>query len=120
SEARAAYDDVVRNAAPAPFAAEALYSLGSADVELKRPESAVVAFRKFLDAWPDHRLASSATYQLGRALVELKRHADAVAPLSTFVTKYPDHKLVGEVRYMLGIERVAAGDPKGGLADLKA
>ena len=119
AEARAAYDDVVQNAPTAPFAPEALYSLGSADVELKRPELAVAAFQRFLTSSPTHRLASSATYQLGRAFVELGRHQDAIAPLSTFVTRYPDHKLIADVRYLLGVSRLAAGDDKAALGELK-
>ena len=120
AEAHAAYDDILKNAATAPFAPAALYSLGSADVELKRPEPAIAAFRQFLKLAPEHRLASSATYQLGRALVELERHQEAIGPLSTFVTRYPDHKLIGDVRYLLGVSRLATGDERSALRDLKA
>jgi TolA-binding protein len=119
-EARAAYEDVMRQDMLAPFAADALYGYGWTELELKRPEPAVTAFRDFLKQWPDHALAPSATYQLARALVEVKRPGEAVPLLRDFTTKYPDDKLAPDARYLLGLARLSAGDTKGGIADLKA
>ena len=119
-EARAAYDDVHRNDAAGPFGADALYGYGWAELELRRPEPAVTAFRDFLQAWPEHKLAPSATYQLARALTEQKKYSDAIPLLSTFATKYPGHKLAPDAQYLLGSTRVAAGETKTGIADLRA
>jgi TolA-binding protein len=120
AEARAAYDDVVRNNPTAPFAPDARYGSGWTSLEMKQPGPAVTAFQEFLNASPEHRLAPSALYHLGRVLVELEKYEDAATPLSAFVTKYPDHKLIADARYLLGFARLAAGDGKAGLTDLKA
>jgi TolA-binding protein len=119
-EARAAYDDVIRTNAAAPFAADALYGFGWTELEMKRPDPAVTAFREFLQSWPDNRLAPSATYQLARALIEQKKYKDAIPLLAGFSKKYPDHKLVADAQYLLGWTKIRAGDTKGGVADLKA
>jgi TolA-binding protein len=120
AEARAAYEEVLRQDAHGPLAPDALYGYGWTELELKRPEPAATAFGDFLKQWPDHALAPSATYQLGRALVQLKRGSEAVPLLRDFPTKYPDGKLVPDARYLLGVARLGAGETKAGVADLKA
>ena len=64
AEARVAFDEVFRNDATAPFAPDALYGFGWAELEQKRPEVAAKAFRDLLATWPDHALAPSATLYL--------------------------------------------------------
>ena len=49
TEARAAYDEVVRADAASPLAPEALYGYGFSELELKRPEPAITAFRDFIE-----------------------------------------------------------------------
>ena len=120
SEARAAYDEVVRTDAASPLAAEALYGLAWSEMELKRPEPAVTAFRDFLTTWPDHALAAHATLQQARALVELKRASEALPLLTTFAGKYPNSPLVPDARFLVGWIKINEGDPRGGVDDLRS
>src|SRR5207244_12658366 len=82
-EARTAYEEVVRNNAAAPFAADALYGYGWTELELRRPEPAITAFREFLQTWSDNRLAPSAAYPLARALFDMKKYKDTGAASQT-------------------------------------
>ena len=119
-EARIAYDDVVRQNAASPFAADAVYGLAWSDLESKRPEPAVAAFRDFLSAWPEHAFAPSATLHLARALIDLKRTDEALPLLADFAAKYPAAPQRPDALYLLGWVKVTTGDPRGGLADLRA
>jgi tetratricopeptide (TPR) repeat protein len=119
-EARAAYDDVVRQNAASPFAADAVYGLAWSELESKRPEPAVAAFREFLSAWPEHALASAATFQLARALIELKRPDEALPVIAGFVAKYPSAPQRADAHYLLGWLKATTGDARGALADLRA
>jgi TolA-binding protein len=120
SEARSLYDEVVRTDAASPLAADALYGFAWSELELKRPEPAVTALRDFLTTWPEHASAPAATLQLARALVELKRLGEAQPLLASFATKYPSSKLVPDAQYLMGWTKINSGDPRGGLADLRA
>lgn len=119
SEARAAYDQVLRTDMTAPFAGDALYGYGWTELDLNRPEPAATAFRDLLQAWPKHPQAASVTYHLGRLLVELKRPAEAVPVLADYATKYPDSKHKVDAQYLLGIARIDSGDTRKGVADLR-
>jgi TolA-binding protein len=120
SEARTAYDEVVRTDAASPLAPEALYGYAWAELELQRPEPAVTALHEFLRAWPEHGLAPAATLHLARAQVELKHVTDALPLLTTFATKYPSSRLVPDAQYLLGWVKINNGDPSGGIAELRA
>ena len=120
AEASAAYDDVLRKDASAPFAPDALYGYGWAQLELKRPEPAIAAFRDFLQTWSEHALAPSASYHLARALVEMKRYPEALTLLSELPKKYPGHPLVADAEYLEAATRLASGDTKRGLAAMRA
>ncbi len=120
AEARAAYEAVTRKDAQSPRAPDAYYGVGLTDLDLRRPEGAVTAFRELLNGWPDHALAPDATFYLARTLVELKRFGEAIPMLEAFPTKFGGHKLVPDARYLLGWARVTSGDAKGGLEDLRA
>lgn len=120
AEARTAYDEVFRNDAGAALAPDALYGFGWAELELKRPESAVAIFRDFLQTWSDHPLAPSVTYQMARALLDLKRHGEAIPLLSGFAKKYPGHARVPDAQFLLASARLASGDVKNGFAELGA
>jgi TolA-binding protein len=120
TEARAAYDAVVRADAASPLAPEALYGYGFSELELKRPEPAITAFREFISTWPEHALAPAVTLQLARAYVELKRVNDALPLLTGFASKYPNSKLAPDAQFLLGYMKVTTGDPRGGLTDLRA
>jgi TolA-binding protein len=120
SEARAAYDEVVRADASSPLTPEALYGYGFSELELKRPEPAITAFRDFTRTWPDHALAPAVTLQLARAYIELKRGNEALPLLTSFTTKYPSSKLAPDAQFQLGWLRVTTGDQRGGMADLRA
>jgi TolA-binding protein len=120
SEARAAYDEVLRTNAASPLAPEALFAYGWTELELKRPEPAVTAFQDFLKTWPDHARADAAVLQLARALVELKRLPDALSVLEGFATRYPRSRRLGDAQYLLGWTKVTSGDARGGIQDLRA
>ena len=119
-EARAVYDALLAANAASPLAPDALYAYAWCELELKRPDPAVTAFRDLLTTWPEHPLAPSATYHLARTLTELKRAEDAVALLAAFATRYPNHRLLPEARYLLGWSRLTAGKTGAGVADLRA
>ena len=118
--ARSAYDDVIGKDSASPLAPEAVYGVGLCDLELRRPEAALKAFRELLTTWPDHPHAGSATFYQAQTLVDLKKYSDALPLLSTFETKYPKHKLVPEAQYLLGTTRLAAGERDAGVKELQA
>jgi TolA-binding protein len=118
--ARAAYDDVLGKDATSPLAAEALYGLGLCELELKRPEPAMKAFRDLLASWPEHANAAPATFYQAQTLVDLKRYTEAVPLLKDFATKFPKSKLVPDAQYLLGSARLAAGERDAGVAELQA
>jgi len=118
--ARSAYDDVISKDAASPMAPEAIYGVGLCDLELKRPEAAIKAFRELLKTWPDHAQAGPATFYLAQTLVETKKYSEAVPLLSTFETKYPKSKLGPDAHYLLGMTRLAAGEREAGVKELRA
>lgn len=120
TEARAAYDAVVRADAASPLAPHALYGYGWTELETKRSESAAKAFREFLATWPQHELAPSATFYLARALADLKRYGEAVTVLAPFATKYPGHKHAPDAQYLLGVAQIQSGDQRSGVDTLRA
>src|SRR5881397_730456 len=99
AEARAAYDDVMRQDASSPLAPDAAYGLALSELELRRPEAAAKALRDFVTTWPEHPQAPSASFYLAQTLFELKRYADALPLLTGFATKYPKHRLVPVAQY---------------------
>ncbi len=120
AEARAAYDDVMRQDAASPLAPDAAYGLALSELELRRPEAAAKALRDLVTTWPEHPQAPSASFYLAQTLFELKRYADALPLLTGFATKYPKHRLVPDAQYLLGSTRLAMGDREVGVNDLKA
>ncbi|MGH7348094.1 MAG: tetratricopeptide repeat protein, partial [Candidatus Rokuibacteriota bacterium] len=118
--ARAAYDDVISKDAASALAPEALYGLGLCELELKRPEPAIKAFRDLLSSWPEHTTAAPATLYQAQTLVDLKRYSDAVPLLTGFSTKYPKSKLGPDAQFLLGSTRLAMGERDAGVADLQA
>ncbi|MGH7313325.1 MAG: tetratricopeptide repeat protein [Candidatus Rokuibacteriota bacterium] len=120
AEARDAYDVVVKTDAASPLAPDALYGYGWTQQELRQPEAAVKAFGDLVQTWPEHPTVPSATFYRARGLTELKRFSDALPLLEAFRGRYPDHKLGPDAQYLLGWLRLQTGDPRGGLADLRA
>jgi TolA-binding protein len=120
TDARRAYDEVVRTDAASPFAADAVYGRAWSDVELKAPDAAAAGFREFLQTWPEHPQAASATLQLARTLADQKHTADAIAVLQPFATKYAGSKLAPDAQFLLGWLKTSSGDARGGAADLRA
>src|SRR5215831_8197137 len=118
--ARSAYDDVLSKDAASQLAPEALYGLGLCELELRRPEPAIKAFRDLLTSWPEHSTAAAATFYMAQALADQKRYAEAVPLLTPFATKFPQSKLVPDAQYLLGTTRLALGERDAGMADLKA
>jgi len=120
AEARDAYDVVVKTDATSPLAPDSLYGYGWTQQELGQPEAAVKAFGDLVQTWPEHPTVASATFYRARGLAELKRFADALPLLEAFRGRYPDHKLGPDAQFLLGWLRLQTGDPRGGLADLRA
>lgn len=120
AEARDAYDAVVKTDANSPLAPDALYGFGWAQQELGQPEAAVKAFSELVQTWPEHATVPSATFYRARGLTDLKRFDEALPLLEAFRGRYPDHKLGPDAQYLLGWLRLQTGDPRGGLADLRA
>jgi TolA-binding protein len=118
--ARAGYDDVIGKDAASPLAPEALYGLGLCELELKRPEPAIKAFRDLLAAWPEHAVAAPATFYQAQTLADLKRYPEALPLLNGFAAKFPKSKLVPDAQYVLGSTRLAMGERDAGIAELKA
>src|SRR5262245_8522633 len=119
-EARAAYVDLLRTNAASPLAADALYGMAFADIEIGQRPRAATELGEFLTAWPEHALTSSAVYHRARLLVDLKRPEEAVTLLEGYDKKYPSSKLQPDAAYLLGVARIRAGDAKAGLADLRS
>jgi TolA-binding protein len=120
AEARAAYDEVMRQDAASPLAPDAAYGLALSELELRRPEAAAKTLREFISTWPEHPQTPSATYYLARTLFDLKRYGDALPLLTTFASRYPKHRLVPDAHYLLGSTRLASGDREAGVEELKA
>jgi len=120
-DARVAYDDVLKQNAAAPFAPDAMYGLGWSELEAKHFAAAIAAFREMLKTWPDHAQAPSATLALARALINAKRGSEALPLLVDFRAQYPQAtKRAADAQYLAGWLKVTTGDPRGGLADLRA
>jgi TolA-binding protein len=120
ADARDAYDTVLKTDAASPLAPDALYGYGWAQQELGQAEAAVKAFGQLIQAWPEHSTATSAMFYRARGLADLKRFQDALPLLEAFRGRYPDHKLGPDAQFLLGWLRLQTGDPRGGLADLRA
>jgi TolA-binding protein len=120
AEARRAYADVLATDAASPRAPDAVYGLAWVDLEERRPDAAIAAFRQLLEAWPDYPRAADATLALGRTLVELHRYGEAVAPLATVLARFPKHPSAADARYLLGWARLESGATAAGVADLRA
>jgi TolA-binding protein len=120
AEARSAYDEVLQRDAASPLAPDALYGRAWSDLELKRTEAAMASFGEFIKTWPDHAQVPAASFYLARTLADLQRWHDAIPLLTTFLARFPGSTLAPDARYLLGWARVTSGDPRGGLADLRA
>jgi TolA-binding protein len=120
AEARDAYDAVLKTDAASPLAPDALYGFGWTQQELGQPEAAVKTFGELIRTWPEHSTVPSAMFYQARGLADLKRFADALPLLEAFRGRYPDHKLGPDAQFLLGWLRLQTGDPRGGLADLRA
>jgi TolA-binding protein len=120
AEARAAYDEVLRQDAASPQAPDATYGMALCELELRRPEAAAKTLRDLITTWPEHPQTASATFYLAQTLYDLKRYGDALPLLTSFATKYPKHRLVPDAQYLLGATRLAAGNREAGVDDLKA
>jgi TolA-binding protein len=119
AEARSLWDTLLATNAAAPFAPDAMYGVGRAELGLKRPAAAAAAFQQLLEAWPDSPLAPSATVYLARTFMELKRAGEVGALLEPFLSRHPAHPLAPDAQYLLGMSRLATGRTTEGLRDLR-
>jgi TolA-binding protein len=120
TDARAAYARVISAEPASPLLPDALYSMGWADLELKRRDAAALDFGRLVKEFPDHAATPSAAIQLARALIEMKRADEAIVVLEPFASKYPEHRLAPEARYYLARARLAVGDTEKGVAEVRA
>jgi TolA-binding protein len=111
---------VVRAETSSSLAPDALYGYGWSELELKRPDPAVTAFRDFLQTWPEHPLAPSVMYEMARAQTQTKHLKEAQLTLEDLLAKYPKARVAPDAQYLLAWTKINAGDPRGGVADLRA
>jgi TolA-binding protein len=119
-EAAAAYDEVIRTDAASPLAPDAAYGHAWAQQQQGRLEDAAKIFGDLVQTWPQHSLAPSATFYQARALADLKRFPEIPPLLEPFLQQHSTHKLLPDARFLLGWARIESGDPRGGVADLRA
>src|SRR5712691_5381125 len=98
AEARGVYEKILAAEPPSPLAADALYGLAWADLELKRREQAAADFRRILTTYPHH----------------------AIELLRGFPARYPEHRLLPDARYLLGQALISGGHTDEGVAELRA
>src|SRR5262245_43914861 len=53
TDARTIFDDIVKTDAASPLAPDAMYGLAWTELEVRRPDAAIKAFRDLLSTWPD-------------------------------------------------------------------
>ena len=89
--------------------AEAAYNLART-WNIPRPESSeelelgTAALEKFIETFPDHKLASKAHLEIAASFVHAGRHEEAVGSLKRFLAdqRYKDREEVADARYLLG------------------
>ena len=121
TEARAAYDAVVRADAASPLAPEALYGYG---LTRARAEATRAGHHRVSRL---HQYLARACAGAGgdaaagaRATSSSSACNDALPLLTAFASKYPNSKLAPDAQFLLGYMKVTTGDPRGGLTDLRA
>ncbi|MES2705504.1 MAG: tetratricopeptide repeat protein [Verrucomicrobiota bacterium] len=82
-----------------PLAARAFFMGGICQMELDRPEAAVITFRKMADLFPETPLLEDALYWEGMALTFQKNWAGARELLASWGKKYPDGKYAGDAAF---------------------
>ena len=90
AEAERAYGDVAENFPDHKLAARAFFMGGICQMELDRPEAAVVTFQELRARFPKHALRMDALYWEGMALTFQKQWAAAREVLATYLKKHPD------------------------------
>src|SRR5256884_156681 len=98
------------------LAPDARYLLGMAKVNGGDPRAGGADPRAFIEAAPPHPHVPAARAGIHETL---GRHRDPPG-LQGFVAKNSSHKLAPDARYLLGMAKVNGGDPRAGVADLRA
>ena len=112
-EARDRYARFLALKPASPYAPEALYARGLAELETGHAAGAIDTFRDFLREYPTHERAPTAAYNAARELVRAKRWEDALAILGSYPTRYPRSPYLAETRYLLGVAQLEVGRPEG-------
>ncbi len=105
----------VSNNLPPKYKAEVAYRLGYCygQAHPPQPEKTVMAFRKFLDSYPDHPFVTKALVQRAVAYEQLKKYDQALTDFSEIITDHKDAKeremALQQKAFILGQQ----GDPKG-------
>ena len=89
-EAERAYGDLAESFPDHKLAARAFFMGGICQMELDRPEAAVITFQKLRARFPKSALRVDALYWEGMALTFQKQWATAREILATYLKKYPD------------------------------
>ena len=80
------------NSLPPKYKAEAAYRLGYCYAQARQPEKTVMAFRKFLDSFPEHPFVTKALIQRAVAYQQLKKYDQALKDFSEVITDHRDAK----------------------------
>ena len=89
--------------------ASALFRIAQCDRLLGRLTDANVAYREFLDTYPNDPLAVQAQIELGQVLAERRQRDQAEAAAKEFQKKYPDSALGTNVLFLRAETAFAAG-----------
>lgn len=105
---------------PPKYKAEAVYRLGYCYAQARQPEKTVVAFTKFLHAFPDHPLAVKALIQRGQAFQQLKNYSSALRDFTDVMNDHKDAKEREAAMAQRALILGAQGDPRGMIEAFRA
>jgi len=90
AEAERQYGDLARDFPAHKLAARAFFMGGICQMELERPEAAVITFQKLREKFPKSPLRADSLYWEGMALTFQKQYAAAREILAAYLKKYPE------------------------------
>ena len=118
-EARTHYARFLGLAGSSPYADDALYGLGVAELEAGGGDAAIDAFRQLVDRHPDSPLAEKAAYGAALELVRAKRWDEALPLLETFSSRYAKSPNLSEAQYLLGVTLIRTNRAADGISLLE-
>lgn len=98
-EAERQYGALAHGFPQSPLAARAFFMGGICQMELDRPEAAVITFQKMPEQFPQTPLLEDALFWEGMALTFQKRWAEARDLLAQWQEKYPNGRYAGDAAF---------------------